>query len=64
MEAMVNRLMLSILLAAFIIGTGLLTLADHPGGGAWLAWFFWIGLGAVILLGLRLALATRQSGRS
>lgn len=63
-DAMVNRLALSILVAAFVIGTGLIMISYHPGGDAsWLGWFFGLGLTAVVVLGIRLALAIRRSGR-
>lgn len=64
LEGMVNRLVLGMLTAAFVIGTGLVMVVYHPGqDAAWLAWFFWVGLGAVILLGLRLGFVVRRSGR-
>ena len=64
LEAIANRLALSMLLAAFVIGTSVLMAAYHPGGdAAWLGWFFAVGLMVVFLVGGWLALAIRRSGR-
>lgn len=64
LEAMTNRLALSVLVGAFVIGIGLLMTVYHPGGGdAWLGWFFAAGLVIVAALGIWLAIAIYRSGR-
>lgn len=65
LDAMVNRLALSILLASFVVGTGLVMVFYHPNSNdSWLVWFFVVGLVAVAALGAWLILAIRRSGRS
>lgn len=64
LEAMINRLILGILLAAFVVGMGLLMVAYHPAGDdSWLGWFFGAGLVAIVVLGIRLVLSVRRGGR-
>ena len=64
LDAMVNRLALAVLVAAFVIAIGLAMVFYHPGEDAtWLAWFFGLGLAALVALGVWLALAVRRSGR-
>jgi ubiquinone biosynthesis protein len=64
LEAMVNRLAMSILLAAFVVGSAVLMTVYHPGGQeTWLGWFFALGLIAAALLGLWVLLAIWRSGR-
>ena len=64
LEAMVNRLAMSILLAAFVVGSAVLMTVYHPSGQeSWLGWFFALGLIAAALLGLWLLLAIWRSGR-
>jgi ubiquinone biosynthesis protein len=64
LEAMVNRLAMSILLAAFVVGSAVLMTVYHPGGQeSWLGWFFALGLVAAAVLGLLLLLAIWRSGR-
>jgi ubiquinone biosynthesis protein len=64
LEAMVNRLAMSVLVAAFVIGSAVLMTVFHPGQGeAWLGWFFAVGLIVAAVLGLWLLLAIWRSGR-
>lgn len=50
-----NRLAMSILTAALIVGLGLLMLIYHPPGwAAWGGWFFGLAFFAVVALGLGL----------
>lgn len=52
----INRLIMGILAAAFVIGLGIvLSVADLPGKDTWLAAFFVAGLAIVVGLGLYLA---------
>ena len=61
---MVNRLAMSILAAAFIVGVGLLMVTYHPGGNIeWVDWFFATGLAAVLTLGFLIVRSMRRSGR-
>jgi ubiquinone biosynthesis protein len=64
LEAMVNRLAMSVLLAAFVVGSAVLMTVYHLGGQeTWLGWFFALGLIAAAVLGLWLLLAIWRSGR-
>jgi hypothetical protein len=55
LNRMVNRLAVSILVAAMIIGLGLLMLVYHPPGWeAWGGWFFGVSFVVAFGLGLRL----------
>ncbi|MCC7021723.1 MAG: AarF/ABC1/UbiB kinase family protein [Thermomicrobiales bacterium] len=64
LEAMVNRLAMSLLLAAFVVGSAVLMTVYHPGGQErWLGRFFALGLIAAAALGLWLLLAIWRGGR-
>lgn len=64
LEAMINRLAMSIILAAFVVGSAVLMTVFHPGGQqTWLGWFFALGLLAATVIGLWLLLAIWRSGR-
>lgn len=64
LERMVNRLVVSMLLAALIVAVAMLMLVYHPGSNdSWIGSFFAGALVLAILLGLRLALSARRSGR-
>lgn len=63
-EAIANRLALSVLAGAFIVGTGFLMTVYHPGNDAtWIGWFFAVGLAAAALLGIWLVVTIGRSGR-
>lgn len=50
-ERLINRLVLGIIAAAFIVGLAVLMAVYHPGGSLeWLAWFFMIGFAAMLVL--------------
>jgi ubiquinone biosynthesis protein len=64
LEAMVNRLAMSVLVAAFVVANAVIMTAFHPGGGeTWLGWFFAVGLVAASVLGFWLLLVIWRSGR-
>lgn len=64
LEAMVNRLAMSVVVAAFVVGSAVLMTVYHPGAGnTWLGWFFAVGLIVAAVLGLWLLLAIWRSGR-
>lgn len=64
LEAMVNRLAMSVLVAAFVVANAVIMTAFHPGGGeTWLSWFFVVGLVAASVLGFWLLVVIWRSGR-
>ena len=64
LESMVNRLAMSVLVAAFVVGTAILMAVFHPGSDeSWLGWFFAAGLIAAAVFGIWLLLAIWRSGR-
>lgn len=64
LERMVNRLVLGILVAAFIIGLAILLAVYRPPGGLnWAGTFFAIGFAIALLLGASLAWAIIRSRR-
>ena len=64
LEAMVNRLAMSVLLAAFVVGSAVLMTVYHPGGQeTWLGWFFALGLIAATVLGVWLLLSIWRGRR-
>jgi ubiquinone biosynthesis protein len=63
-ERLVNRLVLGMLAAAFIIGLAFLMSAYHPfGEGPWLGVVFAFGFAVAAILGLYLAWTIHRSGR-
>jgi ubiquinone biosynthesis protein len=63
-EQLVNRLVLGMLAAAFIIGLAYLMSAYHPfGKGPWLGVVFAFGFVVAAVLGLYLAWTIHRSGR-
>lgn len=63
-EALVNRLAMSVLLAAFIVSSALLMRTYHPGDeGGWPDWLSIVGLLVATVLGVWLLLAIWRSGR-
>jgi ubiquinone biosynthesis protein len=64
LEAMVNRLAMTVLVAAFVVANALIIVAFHPGRGeTWLGWFIAVGLIATVVLGFWLLLVIWRSGR-
>jgi ubiquinone biosynthesis protein len=64
LEAMVNRLAMSVLVAAFVVATALIIVAFRPGRGeTWLGGLIAVGLVAAVILGLWLLLVIWRSGR-
>ena len=63
MERLVNRLILSIITGAFIIGLGMLMAFFHPPGVQWIWVWFAIGFAFVAVLGLYLAWSVLRPGR-
>ena len=61
---MVNRLAMSVLVAAFVVSTALLMRTYHPRDeGGLLGWLFVVGLLVATVLGVWLLLAIWRSGR-
>jgi ubiquinone biosynthesis protein len=55
LERIANRVVIGILMAAFIVGVAMLLSTDRPrGSGAWAGLFFALGLAAALLLGIYL----------
>jgi hypothetical protein len=64
LEVMVNRLAMSVLVAALVVANAVILTAFHPGGEeAWLGWFFVAGLVVALVLGFWLLLVIWRSGR-
>lgn len=64
LEAMVNRLVMTVLVAAFVVAIALVMIAFRPGRGeSWVGWFIAVGLITALVLGAWLLLAIWRSGR-
>ena len=64
LEAMINRLAMSIMLAAFAVSSAVLMTVYHPGGQqTWLGWFLALGLLAATVIGPWMLAAIWRSRR-
>ena len=62
LEAMVNRLAMSVLVAGFVVAAALLLSGDRP-ASAWVGWLVGIGLVAAAALGVWIVLSIRRGRR-